>query len=296
MASDGTGGGGALINFDGLSKVGNALIEKISDAIGGLAKPWQMVRVAKAEAQVEMIRSQAKIAISETEERAILRMVREEGKRQENIESITAKAIPELSPEAKPETLENDWLVYFFDRCRLVSDDEMQTIWSKILAGEANKPKSFSRRTVDLVATLDKADAELFTNFCTFLWTASGSVPMIFDVNDQIFKNFGINFMSLTHLDDIGLISFSNIMTFSRLSLPRRAMLSYYGQHVIIEFPDDQNNLGTGHALLTRAGQELANICSSTPSEEYFQYVLKRWSNKNYILSMSLAARPLAVS
>jgi hypothetical protein len=48
-------------------------------------------------------------------------MVREEGKKQENIESITNKAIPHLSPEAKPEDIENDSITHFFDRSRLVA-------------------------------------------------------------------------------------------------------------------------------------------------------------------------------
>src|ERR1700674_3498245 len=131
--------GGGIINLGELSKPATVLIEKISDAVGGIAKPWQTVRVAKAEARADLIRTQTKIEISEIEHRALLRMVREEGKRQENIESITAKAIPHLAPDSKPEEVDDDWITHFFERCRLVSDAEMQSLWAKMLAGEANK-------------------------------------------------------------------------------------------------------------------------------------------------------------
>ena len=81
---------GSLVNIDfgSLSKPATVLIEKISDAVGGIAKPGQIIRVAKAEADAEVIKARARIEISELEERALHRMVREEGLRQENIESI----------------------------------------------------------------------------------------------------------------------------------------------------------------------------------------------------------------
>jgi carbamoylphosphate synthase small subunit len=88
---------GPLVNIGDLSKPATVFIEKISDAVGGVAKPWQLTRVAKAEAKADIIRSQAKIEISELERRALERMVREEGKKQENIESIAEKTIPLLS-------------------------------------------------------------------------------------------------------------------------------------------------------------------------------------------------------
>lgn len=101
MTENATGGGGALINlgnFGDLSKPATVLIEKVSDAVGGIAKPWgQIVRIARAEVAAETIRAQGRIQISEIEERALVRMVREEGKKQENIENITAKSIPNLS-------------------------------------------------------------------------------------------------------------------------------------------------------------------------------------------------------
>src|SRR5665811_737521 len=99
-------GVGALAVLGTLSKPATTLIEKVSDAVGGIAKPWQINRVAKAEAEADIIRANARVEISEIEQRALLRMVREEGKKQENIESITAQAVPLLSSDSKTEDLD----------------------------------------------------------------------------------------------------------------------------------------------------------------------------------------------
>src|SRR5205823_8902682 len=120
--------GGALVNLGELSKPATVLIEKISDAIGAVFLPHQIKRVAKAEAEAEKIRVFTQIEINDIQQRALIRMIQDEGKKQENIEAISAKAIGDLEPSAKPEQLQNDWLSNFFDKCKLVSDQEMQTV------------------------------------------------------------------------------------------------------------------------------------------------------------------------
>lgn len=278
--------GGSLINLGDVSKPATVLIEKISDAVGGIAKPWQIERVAKAEAKAELIRAQGKIEISELEERALARMVREEGKRQENIESITAKAIPYLSKDAEPEKVEQDWLTHFFDRCRLISDGEMQTLWAKILAGQANKPGAFSKRTVELIATLDKEDAQLFTQLCTFVWWIEDHTLVIYDFKDPVYERAGLAFSTLNHLDDIGLVTLEGLSSFSREPFGKYTTVSYFGRYINIEFPgNDKNQLQVGQVIFTRAGRELAPHCGATPCEDYFSYVLSRWMGLSYLIS-----------
>jgi Protein of unknown function (DUF2806) len=276
----------SLIDLGALTKPATVLIEKISDAVGGIAKPWQIRRVARAEATAEIIRSEARLQISELEERALLRMIREEGNKQENIENITAKAIPHVLPDAEPEKIENDWLSHFFDRCRLISDDEMQTMWAAMLAGEANRPGSFSKRTIDLVATLDKTDAELFTKFCTFVWVVRQPCPFI-DIDNEIYKTLGLIFDTLTHLDTIGLIIFDNVIHLSLEKLEKRILIKYYDVPIVIEFPleNDENTMAVGRCLLTQAGKELAPICGSVKSEDYLTHILKVWMDAGYVLT-----------
>ena len=167
--------GTSLVNIGELSKPATVLIEKISDAVGGIAKPWQIRRVAKAEAEADKIKAIAHIEIDELQKRALQRFVVEEAKKQSNIEEITAKALPQVKDEAQPENIEDDWITNFFDKCRLISNDEMQILWSKVLAGEANSPGTYSKRTVNFLGSLDKSDAFLFQSLCGFAW-AMGNV------------------------------------------------------------------------------------------------------------------------
>ena len=194
------GDGTSIVNLGELSRPATVLIEKVSEGFAGYFKPFQIKRVANAEAEADRIRAASRIEVSDMEERALARMVAEEGQKQENIEEITRKAIPNLSDAARPEDIERDWLTHFFDRCRLISNDEMQMIWANILAGQANAPGSFSKKTIDLVATLDKADADYFTFLCSFMWDMENLTLTILGEDIQLTSAAPLNFEKLIHM------------------------------------------------------------------------------------------------
>ena len=182
----------SLINLGDLSKPADTLIKKVSKAVGGIFAPYQIKRVAKAEAEAALIKAQTEIQITDLHLRAMRRFVEEEAKHQKNMEDITAKALPQLNGKADPSKVEDDWITNFFNKCRIVSDDEMQGLWSRILAGESNSPGTYSKRTVNFLSDLDKRDAETFTRLCGFGWVIVGFNPLIYDVKHPIYNNQGI--------------------------------------------------------------------------------------------------------
>ena len=263
------------------------MIEKISNAVGGYFKPYQIRRLAKAEAEADRIKAESQIEITDLHRRALTRFICEEAKRQDNIENITEKSIPLLSKSSTPQDMEDDWITNFFDKCRIVSDEDMQTLWARVLAGEANSPGKYSKHTVNLLGSLDKADAQLFTNLCGFSWhVTTTSCPLIYDEHHIIYNKLGINFSTLTHLDDIGLISFNSIAGFRLTKLPQRILTSYYDIPMQIEFkkPDD-NDLATGKVIFSNTGGQLSSICGSKPIDGFYDYVIETWVKNGLILS-----------
>lgn len=280
--------GNPLINIGDLAKPATTLIEKISDAIGGLYRPRQIKRIAQAEAEAEKIRALAKIEIDdELQKRALTRFVAEETRKQLNIESITSKAIEDLSEDARPQDMEADWIAHFFDRGKLISDEKMQSLWAKVLAGEANSPGRYSKRTINFLATLDKSDAEQFTSLHRFCWTIHGDLyAIITHFLDPIYEKYGVTFDVLTHLTSIGLIVFEGLAGFSKEKLPKNIEVSYHGQVLKLQFPlEDNNTIYVGNVLLTQVGDQLASVCDSLPIDEYYDLVIRQWHAMGYVLS-----------
>ncbi|MBE0684611.1 MAG: DUF2806 domain-containing protein [Anaerolineaceae bacterium] len=268
----------SLVNLGQLSQPADTLIKKVSSAVGGIFEPWQIKRVAKAEAEASLIKAKSEIEITDLHRRAMHRFVEEEANRQENMEAITQKAIPQLEDGSDPNKMEDDWVTNFFDKSRIISDSEMQDLWASVLAGEANSPGTYSKRTVNFLGDLDKRDAELFSALCSFGWFVGVFTPLIFDAQASVYNEKGLNFNTLTHLDSIGLIQFSNLSGFSRTGLPKKFTVAYCGEpiHLTME-KEEGNNLSIGKVLLTQVGSELAHVCQAPGVEGFVYYVKDKW-------------------
>ncbi len=196
-----------------MAKPVDTLIKKISEAAGILYEPTRIRRKSKAEADAVVIAAKAEMEIEDLQEKRILEgLLAREKKYQENTARIVDEAMRDLKEDADPGGMDDDWVANFFDKARLVSDAEMQSLWACVLSGEANGPGSYAKRTVNLIAELDKRDAEQFTRLCGFVCVVGGMpVPLIFDNTAEVYTRQGVNYEALNHLDSIGLVNFNDI-------------------------------------------------------------------------------------
>ena len=289
------GDSGIIKDIAGLSEPATKLIEKVSEGVGGFFKPYQIKRVAKAEAEAEIIKTEGKIQATELEKRAINRFIEEEAKHQANMESITGKAITYLEENAHPEKIENDWISNFFDKCRLISDDEMQILWAKLLAGEANKTGSYSKRTVNFVASMDKKDALSFTKLCSFiLYNKDVPYCFIYDLNVRIYNENNINYETLKHLDSIGMIYFEgNVRARQKYRTEfvrhdtQSIYFTYFGTpiYIVVNQSEPNYTIDIGYVYFSRIGEELAPIAGSKANPVFIDYLIDVWISKGYNVS-----------
>lgn len=282
----GSDNGNPLVHIEdmaGLSKPAITLIERVSDAFGGVFRPWQIRRVAQAEADAEIIWTHADTEASAIKRRALNRMLAEERRNQENMERITADAVRQIGNDAKPEEMADDWIANFFEKCRIISDRDMQALWARLLAGEANVPGTYSARTINCIRDLSKDEAEMFTNLCRFVWNIGGeTVPVIFAHDQPLSKKNGISFEVLAHLDAIGLIVYSGSPTNYRVTeMLKSELTSYFGRNIVLTFPGDPpNELPVGMALLTKMGRELVPISGAAGSDDILEHVVRKWTGQ----------------
>ena len=83
----------SLVDLSALSKPAVILIEKISGAIGWMAAPRQIKRIAKAEAAASRITAESEIQNNELRIRAERRWEFENIQHQKNLESVVQKAL-----------------------------------------------------------------------------------------------------------------------------------------------------------------------------------------------------------
>lgn len=310
-----------LFDLGNMAKPVKVFIEKILNAIGTGYEPTRIIKKAEAKAKaniikvkadekVEIIKAKTQIKISEIQERGLRRFIYTEGIKQKNIEEIIKKSFPLLDEEKmKPGGMDNDWIVHFFDKCGIVSNEQMQILWAKILAGEANKPGSYSKRTINRVSELSQSDAHLFTNLCKFCLTIRGKIiplvlcppPLSPALMNWIYVKQGLDLNQLLHLKFLGLIQFDN--TISHLLKPSGEILGigsvqdlkggnktgpfekikilYHNKEINLEIPIG-GSIDVGNVLFTDVGEELVSICGVDPISEFVDYVKKWWEQTGY--------------
>ena len=290
------------VGLGALAEPANRLIDALADAVGGMFAPWQVRRMgqahadanvvqARADAESELIRARTEVSI---QERAASRSLAEAITHQANFENILAKAIQQLDPHhASPERMDIDWITNFFDKTRIVSDEEIQNLWAKILAEEANRPGSFSRKTINLMSNLDRRHAETFRTLCDFIWKINDRPTIIdVDITDHFYNDRGINHESMSDLFELGLVSryilgFDSSANMIRgrepvLSIENKAAIAEYANHrVELTFPDgDRNYLWVGNWKLTQSGTELFRLCEIEPVDGFFECIVQLWEEQ----------------
>jgi hypothetical protein len=274
------------------------LINTVGEQIGFLLEPTHIRRRAAAKADAAMIEAEAeseisllqfdnRLALQDKKDRAKERVRKKEARRQANIEEITAQAAQQLPGSVSETPVDEDWVVQFFEHAQDVSNDKMQSLWARLLAGEVAQPGSFSLRTLSVIKMLRPADAHLFTTFCRFVWKdPNGLIPLLSGPSAKIAEDQGLTMVALLLLGQIGLIEYDKLTGFSLKGDANSAKsglvvpLHYYGRPHVLRLPTGQAEFEIGGALLSDVGRELAPIAGSTPDESYLKAIVEYWRSK----------------
>lgn len=250
------------------------LIDVISKGIGVLYKPIAIKKEAEAEAyKIEIIeRAKLKAQLEgkelevETLTRIENRILFQELKKQRNIDSISHIAAEQLEHISivSDQQVDDYWTQKFFKNAEDISDNEMQQLWGKILAGEVECPKSYSLRTLDLLKNLSKDEANIFIKFVKAKLVIQ-ETAIIFknDNNDFLKIEFEITFHEQLILMELGLIYSENFLSISlneNPKIPSIDIIEYGRKAIVINRKDDAPKVDISVIMFTKIGYELSKL------------------------------------
>lgn len=187
-------------------------------------------------------------------------------KEYENCKKAAENAKKYLREGVEPEKIDEDWLNFYFDKVRIVSDEVVRDIWSRILAEEINEHGTVSLSLLHILSIMSKEQATVFSNiarFCMREYKGTKIHPLIFlSTNVEAYENSKITHKKLRELERLGLIdcSFKNEYIFHK----KKVLVS--GNHVITLYgdPSNKNKIKAGNVIFTEDGATLYSIVSDT--------------------------------
>ena len=174
-----------------------------------------------------------------------------------------------------------DWFIRYYEASGNISDKEMQILWAKILAGEIEKPSSYSLRTLDVLRNISKEEAERFVKICNAaIKIESGKYAIPAD-HDYISKNI-INYSDILMLEEIGLInSGSGIHINDDLESNTEYKLYMYGSLIVKAIASEKRKFSLRVYPFTNVGNELATLIDRESNEENFLNLCKKLQDSN---------------
>ncbi|MBQ4393872.1 MAG: DUF2806 domain-containing protein [Paludibacteraceae bacterium] len=279
------------------------LLDVVSNAIGALCAPWQTKRVARAEAEADRIKAiesaKTEALLAENAERYMAlssvekRIVTKEVKRQNNIDNVVAIASQSLEgeKEVSSERVNPDWATRFFDIAQDISDEAMQDLWGRILAGEVKRPQSYSLRTLEALRNITREEAELFEKAAQYVLYDGTYYLYRFSGNNEGPES--IEYSEIARLVEIGLLQAGSTVSqnyYNPDGVTSDAHLFYGGKYVaFIKITPKIKQLSFPIYSLSKAGEELYKLILVNPDVKYFEEVLRNIQQRNKSCSIKYA-------
>lgn len=156
---------GELISLDGAGEVVVKLLDMLERATVWLASPHGG-RKDFAEGLATYKKAiEDDPRLTGLEKGAKIARARQDFREYINKGKIIKYAADELREDA-PMNVSDDWLVYFFEYAKHISDDAIQKMWGRILAERLNGDTSVHRHLIHIMSLMDYETADAFTKLC----------------------------------------------------------------------------------------------------------------------------------
>ena len=235
------------------------------------AETTEIIAAARAKAREYLVSPAADVqaTVNISSEDITQRIEYQEQKRLLNVSSVVRDAANELGDKEVPDhEPDHDWTARFFDCVQDVTSEDMQKIWSRILAGEVESPGRTSLRTLDTLRNMTELDAETFRGVCDFV---IGNRIVFYNESVKHFE--ALMYGKLLHLEECGLLTIgSNLAYHIDWQKPKYYFLDPDGMSLMIKSDSENNSAINIPAIrLTSAGHQLSTFAPRTLHTEYLR-------------------------
>ncbi len=279
----------SLVDLGNISEpaagVVNNFIDKISGALGWMVTPKD-IKPTIIEANKSIIEEISKRQdINPIERAAIVSNYKKVVKEYKNQADIMRIAVEHLEPDFKPEEVNNDWITFFFDKVKDVTEDYMKEIWGKILAGEFNKPNTYTKQLLHTISIMDSKIAKRFQKIrSSCFYSKPYLYVFIYRTNGKEIKNINryqdlsLYISDFKELDSLGIIQY-RYADFHSLAIKNKSF--EYGDKRI-KLNTDNRSIATGNVTLTSVGKQLCRIVPMEYDSDILKICIESWEQLGY--------------
>lgn len=277
------------------------LLDTISGAIGKVYEPTNIRKIADAKAyeinviadairnnvDIPIVYDSTKVAIDtsdyeEIAKRASSRLAYQEIIKQQNIENVVSNAYEELkeSEKVSNEPVDPDWVLRFFNSVENISDEDMQKVWARILAGEIKAPNTYSYRTMEKLKNMTQKEVELFQKIAE-ISLYNGNVYFILS-EASLLSKYDLKTSDILLLEECGLMS-SQALSLS-FTINNKEKILYHNNKFcgsVSNVREENREIFSVVHIFTESGMQLIRVISPKRESSYILDCIKDFAKKN---------------
>lgn len=204
-----------------------------------------------------------------------------------NFLSIAEKA-SEYVDQSKEFSIKDDNDVFWglLEHSKTISNEEVQDLIAKIIAGEYNAPETYSMSTLQILKSLSKKELEKFAFFASFYLRGYGFFNEFFDMSEKsmmLRERLKINFSDFLELQNLGLIqsgSYTMSITFKN---DTKFAVPYCDTRMNFKATKDFEKWNFPACYeLTVAGREILQHLTITKSNDFQEWLKEYFKEKGF--------------
>lgn len=206
----------------------------------------------------------------------------------ENLIETAVKSSKYIDPNKHNDVkMDNDFFWNTLEHAKTVSNDEMQELVAKIIAGEYNRPGTYAMSTLQVLKMLGKNELELFENICA-LCVNNHQIPKIVftGANDisPILRPINVHYGNFQELQNLGLFLPNDMAHSIQNQEKKNFALEYSGRKIIFEPTHETNFIikVPDYYELSATGKQIIQHLKPKFLMEYYKWLKANYKITNY--------------
>lgn len=186
--------------------------------------------------------------------------------------------------DVSDQAVDPDWVARWRNDAQDVSSEELQRLWSRVLAGEMKQPGSYALRTLDFMRNLSKEDAKKIEVVAAY--RIFNCIPKIRGSTGSFSDNVPLKLV--LELEEMGVLQIGGGLpglevTFGSTQSDRyKRALVCNGKVLLVTGDKPDAELALNAIVVTRIGRELMSLGTFSPDLEYLRKVGEIIKGKGY--------------
>jgi len=187
--------------------------------------------------------------------------------------------------------MDNDFFWNTIEHSKSISNDEMQELVAKIIAGEYNQPGTYSMSTLQTIKMLGKTELELFEVICGFIIHKSKLPHNLFSRPDNdnikpLLYQLNVDYGRFQLLQSLGLFLPNAMSKTIDNSEKNNFVTPYFDQILRFEPTHDTNFAITlpDYYSLSETGKQILKHINPVPYPDYYDWLRTDYKITNYKL------------